>query len=164
MAFYAVFLCRSDPEFLCRVLAEVIKAGATTLNIPDTVGYTIPKEFGELIAYLIKNTEGADNVIFSTHCQNDLGLATGNTLAVSSRVLCSQSPCCKNLLNLSSTLYQQTIADFMHSMSHLQLGKERFSLASDEKAAEFCGGKRGHECSIRLFIWLWTWSKPGDNL
>lgn len=74
---------RSDPDFVCRVLGEVIKAGATTLNIPDTVGYTIPKEFGELIAYLRKNTEGAENVIFSTHCQNDLGLATGNTLAVS---------------------------------------------------------------------------------
>lgn len=75
---------RSDPDYVCRVLGEVIKAGATTLNIPDTVGYTIPKEFGELIAYLRKNTEGAENVIFSTHCQNDLGLATGNTLAVSS--------------------------------------------------------------------------------
>ncbi|CAI5494705.1 unnamed protein product [Closterium sp. Naga37s-1] len=72
---------RSDPEFLYRILSEVIKAGATTLNIPDTVGYTMPPEFGDLIAKIRQNTEGAENVIISTHCQNDLGLATANTLA-----------------------------------------------------------------------------------
>lgn len=72
---------RSEPEFLYRILGEVIKVGATTLNIPDTVGYTIPSEFGELIAKIKKNTPGAENVIISTHCQNDLGLATANTLA-----------------------------------------------------------------------------------
>jgi 2-isopropylmalate synthase len=72
---------RSDPEFLTVVLAEAIKAGATTLNIPDTVGYTTPDEYGWLIKYLIENTEGADTVIWSTHCHNDLGLATSNTLA-----------------------------------------------------------------------------------
>lgn len=72
---------RSDPEFLTVVLAEAIKAGATTLNIPDTVGYTTPDEFGSLIKYLIENTEGADKVVWSTHCHNDLGLATSNTLA-----------------------------------------------------------------------------------
>jgi 2-isopropylmalate synthase len=72
---------RSDPEFLTVVLAEAIKAGATTLNIPDTVGYTTPEEFGWLMNYLIKNTPGADKVIWSTHCHNDLGLATANTLA-----------------------------------------------------------------------------------
>ncbi|KAG7402111.1 hypothetical protein PHYBOEH_005674 [Phytophthora boehmeriae] len=72
---------RSDPDFLCEILAEVIKAGATTLNIPDTVGYTVPEEYGSLFRYLIENTEGADKAIFSTHCHNDLGLATANTLA-----------------------------------------------------------------------------------
>ncbi|MBN1993361.1 MAG: 2-isopropylmalate synthase [Anaerolineae bacterium] len=72
---------RSDPEFLTVVLAEAIKAGATTLNIPDTVGYTTPEEFGWLIKYLIENTPGAEKVIWSTHCHNDLGLATANTLA-----------------------------------------------------------------------------------
>ncbi len=72
---------RSDPQFLTVVLAEAIKAGATTLNIPDTVGYTTPEEFGWLIKYLIENTPGADRVIWSTHCHNDLGLATANTLA-----------------------------------------------------------------------------------
>ncbi|KAH7479457.1 hypothetical protein PRIC1_008998 [Phytophthora ramorum] len=72
---------RSDPDFLCDVLAEVIKAGATTLNIPDTVGYTVPGEYGSLFSYLIDNTEGSDKAIFSTHCHNDLGLATANTLA-----------------------------------------------------------------------------------
>jgi 2-isopropylmalate synthase len=72
---------RSDPQFLTVVLGEAIKAGATTLNIPDTVGYTTPEEFGWLIKYLIENTLGADKVIWSTHCHNDLGLATANTLA-----------------------------------------------------------------------------------
>jgi 2-isopropylmalate synthase len=72
---------RSDPEFLTVVLGEAIKAGATTLNIPDTVGYTTPEEFGWLIKYLINNTPGSDKVIWSTHCHNDLGLATANTLA-----------------------------------------------------------------------------------
>lgn len=72
---------RSDPEFLYRVLEEAIKAGATTLNIPDTVGYTLPEEFGRLIAGIIQNTPGIENVVVSTHCHNDLGLATANTLA-----------------------------------------------------------------------------------
>ncbi|OQS06698.1 2-isopropylmalate synthase [Thraustotheca clavata] len=72
---------RSDPDFLCDVLAEVITAGATTLNIPDTVGYTIPEEYGNLFSYLIKNTKGSEKAIFSTHCHNDLGLATANALA-----------------------------------------------------------------------------------
>ncbi|KAL0392500.1 UNVERIFIED_CONTAM: 2-isopropylmalate synthase A [Sesamum radiatum] len=72
---------RSEREFLYRILEEVIKAGATTLNIPDTVGYTLPNEFGQLIADIKANTRGIDNVIISTHCQNDLGLSTANTLA-----------------------------------------------------------------------------------
>mmetsp|Transcript_26804 Transcript_26804/g.54182 ORF Transcript_26804/g.54182 Transcript_26804/m.54182 type:complete len:660 (-) Transcript_26804:82-2061(-) len=72
---------RSDPEFLYRVLEEVIKAGATTLNIPDTTGWNMPWEFGELIKKLRENVPGAENVVFSTHCQNDLGLATANSLA-----------------------------------------------------------------------------------
>ncbi|PHT45203.1 2-isopropylmalate synthase B [Capsicum baccatum] len=72
---------RSDPEFLYHILGEVIKAGATTLNIPDTVGYTVPEEFGQLIANIKANTPGVEDVIISTHCQNDLGLSTANTLA-----------------------------------------------------------------------------------
>ncbi len=72
---------RSDPEFLVEVLTAVIEAGATTLNIPDTVGYTTPDEYGALIAHLIEKTPGADKVIWSVHCHNDLGLATANTLA-----------------------------------------------------------------------------------
>lgn len=72
---------RSDPDFLVQVLGEAIKAGATTLNIPDTVGYTAPEEYGWLIRYLVENTPGADSVIWSTHCHNDLGMATANTLA-----------------------------------------------------------------------------------
>ncbi|KAF9609158.1 hypothetical protein IFM89_013548 [Coptis chinensis] len=71
---------RSDREFLYKILEEVIKAGATTLNIPDTVGYTLPNEFGKLIADIKLNTPGIDDVIISTHCQNDLGLSTANTI------------------------------------------------------------------------------------
>ncbi|KAL8262910.1 hypothetical protein R6Q59_024259 [Mikania micrantha] len=69
---------RSEREFLYEILGEVIKAGATTLNIPDT--YNWPHEFGYLIADIISNTPGIENVIISTHCQNDLGLSTANTL------------------------------------------------------------------------------------
>ncbi|RLM68989.1 2-isopropylmalate synthase A-like [Panicum miliaceum] len=71
---------RSNREFLYHILEEVIKAGATTLNIPDTVGYNFPREFGDLIADIKANTPGIENAIISTHCQNDLGLATANTL------------------------------------------------------------------------------------
>ncbi|XP_024022133.1 2-isopropylmalate synthase 1, chloroplastic [Morus notabilis] len=72
---------RSDREFLYRILGEVIKAGATTLNIPDTVGYTVPGEFGRLIVDIKANTPGIENAIISTHCHNDLGLSTANTIA-----------------------------------------------------------------------------------
>lgn len=72
---------RSDPEFLYLVLGEAIKAGATTLNIPDTVGYTTPDEFGALIAGIMKHTPGVENCVVSVHCHDDLGLATANTLA-----------------------------------------------------------------------------------
>ena len=73
---------RSDPEFLYVVLGEAIKAGATTLNIPDTVGYTTPDEFFKLIDGIIRNTPGMhDGITISVHCHDDLGLATANTLA-----------------------------------------------------------------------------------
>jgi 2-isopropylmalate synthase len=72
---------RSDPEFLYEVLEAVIKAGATTLNIPDTVGYTTPDEFGALIAGIIRHTPGARDVIISVHCHDDLGLAVANSVA-----------------------------------------------------------------------------------
>jgi len=72
---------RSDPDFLVKVLEVAIKAGATTLNIPDTVGYTTPEEYGALIKHLRDNVPGGKDVIFSLHCHNDLGLATANTLA-----------------------------------------------------------------------------------
>ncbi|WP_437760295.1 2-isopropylmalate synthase [Sorangium sp. So ce1389] len=71
---------RSEPEFLYQVLEAAIAAGATTLNIPDTVGYTIPSEFGALIAGIRKNVPGIDRAIISVHCHNDLGLATANAL------------------------------------------------------------------------------------
>jgi 2-isopropylmalate synthase len=72
---------RSDPDFLVRVLGVAIEAGATTLNIPDTVGYTTPAEYGALMASLIGRTPGSDRVTWSVHCHDDLGLATANSLA-----------------------------------------------------------------------------------
>jgi 2-isopropylmalate synthase len=72
---------RSDPEFLYLVLEEAIKAGATTLNIPDTVGYTTPEEFGGLIAGILEHTPGIEDVIVAVHTHDDLGLATANALA-----------------------------------------------------------------------------------
>ncbi|MDK1028577.1 MAG: 2-isopropylmalate synthase [Anaerolineae bacterium] len=73
---------RSDPEFLYLVLSKAIKAGATTLNIPDTVGYTTPEEFGALIKGIIENTPGmSEEITISVHTHDDLGLATANTLA-----------------------------------------------------------------------------------
>ncbi|QPH55706.1 2-isopropylmalate synthase [Pontivivens ytuae] len=72
---------RTEPEFLKRTIDIAIKAGATTINIPDTVGYTAPRESAEIIRMLIEEVPGADEVIFATHCHNDLGMATANSLA-----------------------------------------------------------------------------------
>lgn len=71
---------RSDWDYLCKVTEEVIKAGAGTVNIPDTVGYTVPQEFGELIEYLMNNVPNIDRAVISVHCHNDLGLAVANSL------------------------------------------------------------------------------------
>jgi 2-isopropylmalate synthase len=71
---------RSDWDYLCKVTEEVIKAGAKTVNIPDTVGYTIPQEYGELIEYLMNKVPNIDKATISVHCHNDLGLAVANSL------------------------------------------------------------------------------------
>lgn len=72
---------RSDPEFLARIVELAISCGARVINIPDTVGYAQPAEFGELIAYLLERVPNSDKAIFSVHCHNDLGLAVANTVA-----------------------------------------------------------------------------------
>src|SRR5438270_2385784 len=72
---------RTDPEFLCQVLEAVVEAGATTLNIPDTVGYTMPAEFNELIHSIRRRVRGIEGVTISAHCHNDLGMAVANALA-----------------------------------------------------------------------------------
>ncbi len=72
---------RSEPDFLCRVLEAVIDAGATTVNIPDTVGYAMPEIFGSLIGELIERVPNSDKAVFSVHCHNDLGLAVSNSLS-----------------------------------------------------------------------------------
>ncbi|MFT5658572.1 MAG: 2-isopropylmalate synthase [Gammaproteobacteria bacterium] len=71
---------RSDPDFLCRVIEAVIAEGATTINIPDTVGYNLPHQFGALVKDLIERVPNSDKAVFSVHCHNDLGLAVSNSL------------------------------------------------------------------------------------
>ena len=72
---------RTEHDYLCRVVEIAIKAGATTINIPDTVGYTAPRESADLIRMLVERVPGADEIVFATHCHNDLGMATANALA-----------------------------------------------------------------------------------
>jgi len=72
---------RSDRDFLCRVFEAAIQAGAMTVNVPDTVGYALPNEFGDLISYIRNHTPNINKAVISVHCHNDLGLATANTLA-----------------------------------------------------------------------------------
>ncbi|MDR1860436.1 MAG: 2-isopropylmalate synthase [Bacteroidales bacterium] len=78
--FYAEDAGRTDNEYLARVIEAVVKVGATVVNIPDTTGYTLPYEYGEKIKYLVENVKGIENAIISTHCHNDLGMATANTV------------------------------------------------------------------------------------
>ena len=79
--FYAEDAGRTDDEFLARVVEAVITAGATVVNIPDTTGYCLPSEYGAKIKYLMEHVDNIDKAIISTHCHNDLGLATANTIA-----------------------------------------------------------------------------------
>ncbi|SHF93446.1 2-isopropylmalate synthase [Chryseobacterium sp. OV279] len=79
--FYAEDAGRTDNAYLARVCEEVIKAGATVLNIPDTTGYCLPEEYGQKIKYLKENVKGIEKAIISCHCHNDLGLATANSIA-----------------------------------------------------------------------------------
>ncbi len=79
--FYAEDAGRTDNDFLARVVEQVIKAGATTVNIPDTTGYCLPHQYGEKIAYLINNVPNIDKAVISCHCHNDLGLATANSIS-----------------------------------------------------------------------------------
>ena len=79
--FYAEDAGRTDNEYLARVVEAVIKAGATVVNIPDTTGYCLPEEYGAKIKYLCDHVDGIENAIISTHCHNDLGMATANTMA-----------------------------------------------------------------------------------
>jgi 2-isopropylmalate synthase len=79
--FYAEDAGRTENPYLARVIEAVIKAGATVLNIPDTTGYCLPDEFGAKIRYLIENVKNIDKAVISTHCHNDLGMATANTIA-----------------------------------------------------------------------------------
>ncbi len=72
---------RSDVDFLCRIFEAAIKAGATTINVPDTVGYSVPEKWGELFRQLISRVPNSGKAIWSTHCHNDLGMAVANSLA-----------------------------------------------------------------------------------
>ena len=79
--FYAEDAGRTDNDYLAQVIEAVIKAGATTVNIPDTTGYCLPSQYGEKIAYLVNHVQNIDKAIISCHCHNDLGLATANAIA-----------------------------------------------------------------------------------
>ena len=79
--FYAEDAGRTENDFLAKVCEEVIKAGATVLNIPDTTGYCLPEDYGSKIKYLVENVKGIEKAIISCHCHNDLGLATANSIA-----------------------------------------------------------------------------------
>ena len=79
--FYAEDAGRADQDFLAKMVEEVIKAGATVINIPDTTGYTLPEDYGSKIHFLMNHVPNIDKAIISVHCHNDLGLATANTLA-----------------------------------------------------------------------------------
>jgi len=79
--FYAEDAGRSDNVFLARIFEKVIAAGATVLNVPDTTGYCLPSQYGAKIKYLYENVKGIHKVVVATHCHNDLGLATANTIA-----------------------------------------------------------------------------------
>ena len=72
---------RSEIDFLCRIFEAVIKAGAKTINVPDTVGYNVPEQYANTIRTLIERVPGSDKVVWSVHCHNDLGLAVSNSLA-----------------------------------------------------------------------------------
>src|SRR5207248_6189804 len=72
---------RSEMEFLCRIVEAVIKAGATTVNIPDTVGYTVPEEYTNFMRTLIERVPNSDKAVFSVHCHDDLGMSVANSLA-----------------------------------------------------------------------------------
>ena len=79
--FYPEDAGRSELKFLCEVIEAAIDAGAKTINIPDTVGYNLPHQFGDLIKNIISSVSNSDKAIFSVHCHNDLGLAVGNSLS-----------------------------------------------------------------------------------
>jgi 2-isopropylmalate synthase len=79
--FYCEDAGRTDNVYLAKVVEAVIKAGATVVNIPDTTGYCLPAEYGEKIKFLTENVKGVQNIVLSTHCHNDLGMATANTMA-----------------------------------------------------------------------------------
>ena len=79
--FYPEDAGRADQDFLCKMVEEVIKAGATVINIPDTTGYNLPEMYGKKIDYLVNNVPNVDKAIISVHCHNDLGLATANSIA-----------------------------------------------------------------------------------
>jgi 2-isopropylmalate synthase len=79
--FYAEDAGRTDNEYLARVVEAVIKAGATTVNIPDTTGYCLPNQYGDKMAYLLNNVPNIDKAVLSCHCHNDLGLATANSIS-----------------------------------------------------------------------------------
>jgi 2-isopropylmalate synthase len=121
---------RSEREFLRDVYTAVIEAGAYTINVPDTVGYTVPEEFGSLIRYLLENVPGIDKAVISVHCHNDLGLATANTLAAL-KIGARQAEVAVNGIG-----ERAGNASFEEVVMALRTRKESYGLATDIKTEQ----------------------------
>ena len=113
--FYAEDAGRTENEYLARVIEAVVKAGATVVNIPDTTGYCLPDEYGAKIRYLMEHVDGIDKVIVSTHCHNDLGMATANSMAG----LMAGARQCEVTINLETNINAKKIYGLSRTVSSL---------------------------------------------
>ena len=134
---------RSDTDFVRRMLREVIEAGATTINIPDTVGYAIPDEFARFIESILEDVPGADNVVVSVHCHNDLGLSTANSLAAV-RAGARQVECTINGLGerAGNTSLEETVMAIRTRADHLgvEIGVDpQFLVPASRMVEDFAG-------------------------
>ncbi len=144
---------RSELDFLCRVLEAVIDAGATTVNIPDTVGYNLPHQFGELIRNLIERVPNSDKAVFSVHCHNDLGLAVANSLSAvlngARQVECTINGLGERAGNASLeevVMAVRTRKDVFTCDTRLEYHRDHECLAAGVRCYRFCGATEQGDC------------------
>lgn len=106
--------CRSDRDFLVKIVTEVIKAGASVINLPDTVGYITPKEYGELFEYIQANVPNIDQAILSAHCHDDLGMATANTLSAIEHGVLQVEGCINGIGERAGNVALEEVAVALH--------------------------------------------------